>query len=67
MTVKELINRLKKLDPNMNVVMCMDWTTLPKDERPHKCKTCGYDPQWEDDLGDIGVASQVYLLNKHFK
>ena len=65
MTVSELIKRLEEMPREALVVMCMDWAALPKGERPS-------DQQWEDDLGDIGVAhkqngKRVYLLNKSFK
>ena len=61
MTVRELIERLKTLQPDATVVMCMDWTKLDFPELG----------QWEEELGDIATAGptakNIYLLNKSFK
>lgn len=64
-TVRSLIEALKEYPQDAQVLICMDWTALPEDERPSQA-------QWEDALGDIAcsnkdTAPHIYLLNESFK
>jgi hypothetical protein len=62
MTVAELIERLKKFDPQAKVLMTMDWSGSRDLNKPIG--------QWEDELGDValtGKGKYVHLLNKFFK
>jgi len=60
MTVGELVKFLEKYDKDLEVDMCMDWTTL---ENPPE----RLNQQWEDGLGGVTCdGTRIILLNEHF-